>query len=56
MLGSPAPAIARYCAAVDADLLVMATHGPRGVDRLWHASVAAQILQQVRLPLLLIRR
>jgi nucleotide-binding universal stress UspA family protein len=51
----PAEAIARYSDLVDADLLVMATHGPRGVDRLWHASVATRVLQQVQCPLLLIR-
>ena len=53
--GTPATAIVRYSDSVDADLLVMATHGPRGVDRLWHASVAAQVLQQARHPILLIR-
>jgi nucleotide-binding universal stress UspA family protein len=53
--GRPAEAITRYSITVDADLLVMATHGPRGVDRLWHASVAAQVLEQARHPLLLIR-
>jgi nucleotide-binding universal stress UspA family protein len=54
--GAPAAAIVRYCAAVNADLLVMATHGPGGVERLLHPSVAAQLLQQARLPLLLIRQ
>ncbi len=53
--GSPAASIVRYSDSVDADLLVMATHGPRGVDRLWHASVAAQVLQQAHSPILLIR-
>lgn len=54
--GDPAEAITRYSDAVNADLLVMATHGPRGVDRLWHASIAAGVLQQARHPILLIHR
>jgi nucleotide-binding universal stress UspA family protein len=53
--GNPAEAIAQYSDTVDADLVVMATHGPRGVDRLWHASVAARLLELARHPILLIR-
>lgn len=55
VVGSPVEAIVHACADADADLLVMATHGPRGVDRLWHASVAAQVLQRAAYPIMLIR-
>jgi nucleotide-binding universal stress UspA family protein len=55
VVGNPAEAIAQYSDTVDADLVVMATHGPRGVDRLWHASVAARLLELARPPILLVR-
>jgi nucleotide-binding universal stress UspA family protein len=36
------------------DLIVMATHGRSGVDRLLHGSVAAHVLHHTHVPLLLL--
>lgn len=42
-------------AAKDGDLVIMATHGRGGVDRLRHGSVATQALHELTVPLLLVR-
>jgi nucleotide-binding universal stress UspA family protein len=49
----PGEAIER--AAEDMDLVIMATHGRGGLDRLRHGSVAERALQTVSVPLLLVR-
>jgi nucleotide-binding universal stress UspA family protein len=53
--GEPAASIMRCANEVDADLIVMATHGPGGIDRLWHGSVAQEVLEHALRPVLLIR-
>jgi nucleotide-binding universal stress UspA family protein len=52
-LDSPLPAIAR--AVESADLVIMATHGRGGLDRLRHGSVAEGVVRQVPVPVLLVR-
>ena len=50
-----APADAIAARAAEADLVIMATHGRGGLDRLRHGSVAEQVLREVTKPVLLVR-
>ncbi|OLL31136.1 universal stress protein UspA [Burkholderia sp. SRS-W-2-2016] len=50
-----ASAVLRHAQQVDADLIVMGTHGRRGIRRLVIGSVAEQVLRFSRCPVLLIR-
>jgi nucleotide-binding universal stress UspA family protein len=52
-LRPPGEAIVR--AAAEADLVIMATHGRGGLDRLRHGSVAEQVLREGSTPVLLVR-
>jgi nucleotide-binding universal stress UspA family protein len=52
--GPPAESILEAASARDADLIVMASHGRRGVARLVLGSVAVRVLRDARVPLLLI--
>jgi nucleotide-binding universal stress UspA family protein len=52
--GDPAGAIVRTAKGMEADLVVMGTHGKRGMDAFWSGSVAAQVCSRVRVPLLLV--
>ena len=49
------PASAIEGAAKSVDVVIMATHGRGGMDRLRHGSVAEQVARQVSLPVLLVR-
>jgi nucleotide-binding universal stress UspA family protein len=40
---------------LNADLIVMATHGRGGFARFWHGSVAHSVLQRISVPLILVR-
>jgi nucleotide-binding universal stress UspA family protein len=51
--GDPAEAIRE--AAKQVDLVIIATHGRSGLDRLWHGSVAEEVTRQVQTPVLLVR-
>ena len=51
--GDPANAIVRTAQRMEADLVVMGTHGKRGMDAFWSGSVAAQVSSRSRVPLLL---
>lgn len=53
--GRPADAILRAGAEAPADLVVMATHGRSGLQRLWLGSVAMKVVQGATLPVLLVR-
>jgi nucleotide-binding universal stress UspA family protein len=55
LMGHPAEEIAFLAAALEADLIVMATHGRGGVSRAVAGSVAASTLQRAHTPLLLLR-
>jgi nucleotide-binding universal stress UspA family protein len=50
----PAGAIVRTAQRVQADLVVMGTHGKRGMEAFWSGSVAAQVSSRSRVPLLLV--
>jgi nucleotide-binding universal stress UspA family protein len=52
--GDPAGTIARTVQRVHADVVVMGTHGKRGIDAFWSGSVAAQVSSRLRVPLLLV--
>jgi nucleotide-binding universal stress UspA family protein len=56
-LGDPAvpPIIAEYANEVNADLIVLATHGRTGLSRWALGSVAEQLLQLTRRPVLIVR-
>jgi nucleotide-binding universal stress UspA family protein len=53
--GDPAKLIALVAQKVNADLIIMATHGRMGLDAFWSASVAPKVLHAVVAPLLLVR-
>jgi nucleotide-binding universal stress UspA family protein len=50
-----APAIENIANDYHADLIVIGTHGRRGIRRLFLGSVAEQVIRQARIPVLLIR-
>jgi len=50
---SPSEAI--IAAAASVDLVVMGTHGRRGLQRWWLGSVAERVLRETRTPLLVVR-
>jgi nucleotide-binding universal stress UspA family protein len=53
--GTPAEEILRVSAAEHADLIVMATHGWTGLQRLWLGSVATKVVRSADLPVLVVR-
>ncbi|MFC7229852.1 universal stress protein [Salinirubellus salinus] len=53
--GSPANEIVDYAAASAADLVVMATHGRRGLDRLLLGSTTESVLRHAETPVLTVR-
>lgn len=48
-------AIMSHAAAVQADIIIMTTHGRSGLARLWLGSVAGGIIRRASLPILLLR-
>jgi nucleotide-binding universal stress UspA family protein len=54
-VGAPPEEVARLAVEVDADLVVMGTHGRRGLRRLLLGSVAEATLRQVHCPVLVVR-
>lgn len=55
IVGTPGPALADYAAQIEADLVVMATHGRTGLGRWALGSVADKLIQLSTVPLLLLR-
>jgi nucleotide-binding universal stress UspA family protein len=53
--GPPAAAIAEVARAEKVDLIVMATHGRGGLERLVLGSVAESVLRGTRVPILIVR-
>ncbi len=53
--GDPAKTIVSTAKRVNADLIVMATHGRMGLSAFWSASVAPKVLDEFKGPLLLLR-
>jgi nucleotide-binding universal stress UspA family protein len=50
-----ADALVTAAHALDADLLVMASHGRRGFDRLLHGSETQEVLNHCKVPVLVLR-
>jgi nucleotide-binding universal stress UspA family protein len=55
MRGAPAEMICRRAKDIDADLIVMTSHGRTGLNRLWLGSVADSVIRGSGLPVLLLR-
>jgi nucleotide-binding universal stress UspA family protein len=55
MLGDPAQEIVALAAALDADLIVVGTHGRRGVARAFHGSVAEKVIRTAGCPVHVVR-
>ncbi|MBW1854722.1 MAG: universal stress protein [Deltaproteobacteria bacterium] len=55
LFGKPANEIVAYTQKVDADLVIMTTHGYSGVERIALGSVADAVVRKVHKPVLLIR-
>jgi nucleotide-binding universal stress UspA family protein len=55
-VGTPAPLIAQIAQDASETLIVMATHGKRGLQRWVHGSLADKIIHDTAAPLLLIQR
>jgi nucleotide-binding universal stress UspA family protein len=53
--GEPADAIVAYAEETGVDLVAMATHNRKGLERLIHGSVARRALNRLRVPALLLR-
>jgi len=52
--GPAGPAVCEEVTRLDADLVVMTTHGRGGVGRLWHGSVADYVVRHLTVPVLLV--
>jgi universal stress protein A len=54
--GAPADAILDTAARLDADMIVMTTHGRTGMDRLFFGSTAEKVMRRAGCPVLSVRR
>ncbi len=54
-VGAPANEVVQLAVDLDADLIVVGTHGRRGVSRLVMGSVASTILKKARCPVFVVR-
>jgi nucleotide-binding universal stress UspA family protein len=52
--GDPATVIAQVARREDAGLIVLGTHGKTGLEAFWSESVAPQVVNRTRIPLLLV--
>ena len=55
LYGDPATEAMAFAERNEADLMAIATHGRSGLDRLRYGSVAEEILQKTRIPLMVVR-
>ncbi len=55
LTGAPADAIVDFATANDVDLIVMGTHGRRGLSRILIGSVAEAVMRQASCPVITIR-
>jgi nucleotide-binding universal stress UspA family protein len=53
--GPVSAAVSAYAAEVEADLVVMTTHGRGGISRAWVGSVADALMRRAAVPILLVR-
>jgi nucleotide-binding universal stress UspA family protein len=56
ILGRPAPAIVAVSRQMDADLIVMGTHGRRGPGKLFFGSTAEGVLRRASVPVMVVPR
>ncbi len=54
LIGNPAEKILRYTIEIPIDLIIMGTHGRKGLDRVLMGSVAEQVLKHAFVPALTI--
>jgi nucleotide-binding universal stress UspA family protein len=54
--GSPADAILQFAARSSSDLIVMGTHGRRGLSHMWAGSVTEAVLRRGTIPVLAVRK
>lgn len=54
--GEPAPTILQVAADLKADLIVMGTHGRRGLNRVAMGSVAEAVVRDARVPVLVFKK
>lgn len=55
LAGDPAEQISKHASKIDADLIVMATHGRSGFKKLLLGSVSDKVLTQAKVPVLLVK-
>ena len=55
-VGPPANQIVEYAEKNDIDLIVMGTHGRRGLEKMWLGSVTEKVLRQAHCPVLVVRQ
>ncbi|GAB6038280.1 universal stress protein [Fundidesulfovibrio butyratiphilus] len=55
LVGYPAEELLNLCDEEKADILIMGTHGRKGIDRLLFGSVAERVVKSARCPVLTIR-
>lgn len=53
--GDPASALLDVAKKMDADLIIMGSHGRTGLKRLWLGSVAESVVQEATVPVLIVR-
>ena len=54
ILGDPSDAIIDYVKQNNIDMIVMGTHGRKGLDRVLFGSVAERVIKTVRIPVLVV--
>ncbi len=54
VLGDPSEAILNYMKEKEIDLIIMGTHGRKGLDRVLFGSVAERVIKTARIPVLVI--
>jgi nucleotide-binding universal stress UspA family protein len=54
MLGDPSDAIVSYIDDHDIDLVIMGTHGRKGLDRVIFGSVAQRVVKSARVPVMVV--
>jgi len=55
LTGKPAESLIDYIGSNDIDLVIMATHGRSGLNRLFWGSVAEKVVRSVNTPVLLVK-
>ncbi len=54
LLGDPSDVIINYIKEKDIDMIVMGTHGRKGLDRVLFGSVAERVIKTARIPVLVV--